>query len=125
MPTYKLNEASLQQWYVRYLESKGLLYCASAGGLRTSMKQAVKMKRTGYKRGFPDIFIYEPRGGWHGMAVEIKYKGRPTKEQLGWLVDLCARKYYATYIPYNSSFRDCQEWLVKETEKYLDGKIVK
>jgi len=41
------------------------MYCASLGGIRTSFKQAVKAKATGYVKGFPDLQICFPmeRGG--------------------------------------------------------------
>tara|TARA_R110000744_G_scaffold134922_1_gene244214 strand:+ start:10643 stop:10864 length:222 start_codon:yes stop_codon:yes gene_type:complete len=33
------------------------------------------MKATGYKSGFPDLFIYEPKGKYNGLAIELKVKG--------------------------------------------------
>ncbi len=52
-------EQHLQEWLAAYLNSLGLLYCASAGGMRVGMKVAIRMKRAGYVRGHPDIMIYE------------------------------------------------------------------
>ena len=49
-----------------------LLYYASAGGVRTSLVEARGMKLTGYKKGFPDLFFYEPRQGFNGLAIELK-----------------------------------------------------
>lgn len=31
-----------------------------------------RIKKTGGTKDFPDIFIYIPRGGFHGMAIELK-----------------------------------------------------
>ena len=49
------------------------------------------MKATGYQSGFPDIFIYEPRGVFNGLAIELKVKGnyasRKQKEVLGKLTN--------------------------------------
>ena len=58
---------------------------ASAGGARTSMREAV-LKETGYKKGFPDVFIYEPRGGHHGLSIELKREkgGRVSASQKEW-----------------------------------------
>ena len=55
----KNEEALIQEAVINYINAQypGTLYCASAGGVRTSMKQAIKMKRTGYVKGFPDIFM--------------------------------------------------------------------
>lgn len=46
-----MKEYQLQKSIVNYikLQYPNALYCASAGGLRTSMTQAIKMKASGYK----------------------------------------------------------------------------
>lgn len=74
-----------------------ILFCASAGGMRTSMKQAMKMKATGYVSGFPDLFIYEPRGMYHGLAIEMKRikGGAVSSEQKEWQQKLRDRNYKA------------------------------
>jgi hypothetical protein len=92
-------ELAIQVDLVKWLELRfpGVLFCASAGGMRTSMRQAVKMKRSGYRKGFPDLFIYEPRRGFNGLAIELKSEeGSPSKEQIAWITRLNARGYYAT-----------------------------
>jgi len=43
--------------------------------MRTFLSVAIRMKATGYQAGFPDLFIYEPRNGYHGLAIELKVKG--------------------------------------------------
>jgi len=43
-----------------------------------------------------DLFIYEPRGKYHGLAIELKVGyNKPTKEQLEWIEQLNKRKYKA------------------------------
>ena len=94
----KNEEALIQEAVINYINAQypGTLYCASAGGVRTSMKQAVKMKRTGYVKGFPDIFIYEPKGQWHGLAIEMKTaKGVMSQHQKEWQNELIKRGYIA------------------------------
>jgi len=84
--------------YIRYQYPK-VKYCASAGGVYTGISQARKMVRTGYVKGFPDLFIYEARNGYHGLALEIKTtKGRATKEQKQWIEDLNDRGYKAEVV---------------------------
>jgi len=107
------QEEEVQKGVVRYLQLKHpkVKYCASLGGIRTSFKQAVKAKATGYVKGFPDLQICFPmergvdgeggtkRGGvYHGLFLEIKKdkKSYPTKEQKEWIaylneVGYCAR----------------------------------
>lgn len=91
-------EDSVQKAVVNYLKYAypTALYCASAGGVRTSYKQAVKMKATGYVKGFPDLFIYEARHGYNGLAIELKTeKGVASPEQKQWQQKLIERGYQA------------------------------
>ena len=94
------SEAEIQAQMIKYLKlhKDKPLYCASAGGMRTSYKQAARMKATGYVAGFPDLFIYEPRGKYHGLAIELKTKiGQTTANQSAWITSLQSRGY-AAYI---------------------------
>ena len=57
------------------------------------------MVATGYKSGFPDLFIYEPKGEYSGLAIELKVKGNyasPNQKKVlsilserGYLSELC------------------------------------
>jgi len=92
------SEYTIQKSICELLDWKApwLLYCASAGGVRTSIVEARRMKMTGYKRGFPDLFFYEPRQGFNGLAVELKRpKGRATPDQKKWKEGLEERGYMA------------------------------
>lgn len=93
------EEQETQVAVVTWLEAQypGVLFCASAGGMRTSLRTAVKMKRAGYRKGFPDLFIYEPKRGYNGLAIELKKEegGRVSDAQKGWIDSLRTRGYYA------------------------------
>ena len=106
------QEEEVQKSVVKYLKLKypKAWYCASLGGIRTSFKQAVKAKATGYVKGFPDLQICVPmergvegeggthRGGvYHGLFLEIKKdkKSYPTKEQKEWIAYLNEQGYCA------------------------------
>ena len=102
------QEEELQKGVVKYLKLAypKAKYCASLGGIRTSFKQAVKAKATGYVKGFPDLQICVPmgRGGdiegggtYHGLFLEIKKdkKSYPTKEQKEWIAYLNEQGYCA------------------------------
>ncbi len=112
-------EQRLQEWYALYLSGKGVLFCASAGGMRVNIQTGIKMKRAGYKKGHPDMIIYEPRGGYHGMTVELKFEGKPTPEQVEWARVLNERGYHSIIMPHNLTFGAAQNWLENETSKYL------
>jgi hypothetical protein len=95
--TYKKpfsGEAGVQKSVIDYIKYAypQALYCASAGGLRTSITQAIKMKATGYVKGVPDLQIFEPMGKYHGLLIEIKdIKGVVSKEQKQWIKELNER----------------------------------
>lgn len=94
----KNTEAAIQQAVIQYLKHhpQKPLYCASAGGMRTSYMQAARMKATGYVAGFPDIFIYEARGEYHGLAIELKKEdGYASTDQKKWISSLQSRGYCA------------------------------
>jgi hypothetical protein len=95
------SESNQQEIVIKYLRLAypDALYCASAGGMWTSDSQRIKMARTGYVKGFPDLFIYEPRGEFHGLAIEMKkVKGSKIEpEQVQWQEQLRNRNY-ASYI---------------------------
>jgi hypothetical protein len=95
------SESNQQEIVIKYLRLAypNLLYCASAGGMRTSYLQAIKMKRTGYVKGFPDLFIYEPRNEYNGLAIEMKKEkgGVASPEQKRWQEQLRNRGY-SSYI---------------------------
>ena len=82
------------------LANPKVLWTATCGGLRTTWKQAVNMKRMGYKKGICDVLIFEPRGKYHGLCIEMKKsmeqgKGIVSQEQLQWLHELGERGYKA------------------------------
>ena len=116
-------EQQLQEWYALFLKSFPVLFCASAGGMRTNIRTAVKMKRAGYIKGHPDIVIYEPRSGWLGMCVELKVQTRPTPEQVQWQKNLNAKGYYSIIVPHELSFQQAQDFLETTTRQYLKGEI--
>lgn len=95
------SEGNHQQIVINYLKLAypNALYCASAGGMRTSFLQAVKMKRTGYVKGFPDLFIYEPRGSFYGLAIEMKKeKGGTVSPEQKWWQEQLRNRGYCSYI---------------------------
>jgi hypothetical protein len=73
------------------------------------------MKSTGYVRGFPDLFIYEPQGKYSGLAIEIKTdKGVASIHQKEWIRKLNERGYRAEI---------CKGYdnVVKTIDSYLKG----
>lgn len=72
-----------------------LLFAVPNGGDRHPIV-AAKMKREGVKPGVPDYLLPVARGGFHGLAIELKTAtGSASREQKGWLADLRAQGYRA------------------------------
>ncbi len=117
-------EQKLQEQLVIWLSLNKLLYCASSGGMHTTNKRAAaRMVGMGYRAGHPDIMIYEPRAGWHGMLAELKVGSYPSLEQKGWRTALLERGYYAIIIPGKLDFWEARKWLQDEVERYIRGEI--
>ncbi len=109
-----MKEYDLQVMICKYLDSKNILYCGSMGGqYQKYHSQRIKMKKSGYKSGFPDLFIYEPRGKYSGLAIELKIGyNKASKKQIEWC-DRLNKKGYLALI--------CNGWdkTIKQIDKYL------
>ena len=104
--------------YIRYAYPK-VRYCASLGGIFTTPAGARKSLRNGYVKGFPDLFIYEARGGYHGLAIEIKtIKGRATKEQKEWIEALNERGYKAEVVKGLPEILNCIDAYLKRSRMF-------
>ena len=92
-----MKEYQLQKAVCKYLDLQNVLYCGSMGGqYQVHFSQRIKAKKSGYKKGFPDLFIYEPRGSYHGLAIELKTGyNKASKPQLYWQKELIKRGYKA------------------------------
>lgn len=92
-----MKEYELQKAICKYLDLNNILYCGSMGGqYQIYISQRIKAKKTGYKKGFPDLFIYEPRGKYNGLAIELKTgNNKASKEQKWWCKELNKRGYVA------------------------------
>ena len=117
------DEAQLAYAISEYLVLKypGAIFRWDAGGLRLTIGQARVLKdKLLHKRGYPDLFIAEPRGKWCGMFLEIKKdrnevwqkdrktmrKNRHIREQAKVLGRLFEIGYYASFC---CGWEDCKE----------------
>lgn len=91
-------EHDIQVFVVDYLETLAPvpLYSATVGGVRVAMATALKMKQAGYRKGIPDLLIFEPRNGYVGLAIEVKTAvGRASEHQIEWQKKLQERGWRA------------------------------
>lgn len=86
-------ETRLQQQvvaYLRYQYPKIMVKC-DLNGVHLSAMQYKRLQLIGNVKGHPDLVIYEARGGYHGLFLELKQektklfnsKGNPTTEHIG------------------------------------------
>ena len=70
------------------------LYHIPNGGKR-GKAEAGRFKAMGVKRGVPDLFLAEPRDGYHGLYIEMKRVkgGELSREQKDWIEALRASGY--------------------------------
>ena len=96
-----MKEYQLQKAVCKYLDLNNVLYCGSMGGnYQPHFSVRMKAKKSGYKKGFPDLFIYEiSKIGdklYAGCAIELKVGyNKATNEQRWWRDQLRDRGYKA------------------------------
>ena len=117
----KRHEQLLQEACVAWLRGRGLLFVANPhANVKLTMQQAVRMKRGGYTAGTPDLIILEPRGLFHGLAVELKiYDNVCTVEQMQFLYELGKRCYKVMVVPKGSDYAEALSWFRDAVEQYL------
>jgi hypothetical protein len=113
--------------YVAYKYPKALFH-SDMSGVRLTKKQAGHAKRMRKKRGHPDWILYEPRGGFVGLMIEIK----PEQETI-WKLDGSLRKseHLAEQAEYGKDLR-MRGWCfmfavgldeaIRKVDSYMKGK---
>jgi hypothetical protein len=71
------REDQLQKSVCDYINYKypNALYTSDSSGVRLTIGQAVAMKSLKKGRGWPDMFIAEPKGLFCGLFLELKREG--------------------------------------------------
>ena len=94
-----MKEQDLHNSIVDYLNYyPHILWTSTLGGVylgKGNYKQKALVKKH-YKKGVPDILIFEPNLKHNGLMVELKVKyNKPSKDQKLWIANLTARNYKA------------------------------
>ena len=100
----KKNSQSLKEYeeddtiaVADFLRLRGVAFCHIPNEGKRSPRVGALLKKQGLQKGFPDFMIYEPRGGFHGLALELKTPtGTVSKEQKYWLRTLAGKGYAVT-----------------------------
>lgn len=124
----KQSEQELQKAVIKYmkLQHPSIFINGSMGGIYIKhQSQRMKAKLCGYRKGFPDLFIYESRivQGTikHGLAVELKVKGNyPTDTQRRTLKDLNEKGFEALVCTGFDQAIETIEWYLNCTVPEVD-----
>lgn len=122
-----INWATLQKYKGRPL-AYYLVHPAN-GGYRKD-KEAAKLKRMGVQAGYPDLMLDIPKGGYHGLRIELKkLKGGRTQDNQKERIDMLNEEgYYAVVCKgFADATNTIKKYMAKseqgehKDDNYLDG----
>ena len=93
------DQIALVEWFRRqYPSSAEHLHHSPNEGMH-KVQYRVKQKQMGVSDGFPDLALFEGRGGFVGFALELKaIKGKkPTQKQIDWLDRLAGQGWLSCW----------------------------
>ena len=99
VPTEHQEQCDLVKWFgLAYPAYAPLLY-AIPNGSNKSVVAAMKFKREGLRKGFPDLGLALARRGFHGLFIEMKrLKGSKTSPEQAAYVELLNDNDYSVSI---------------------------
>lgn len=103
IPSEHAEQCALMDWaqmaYGKHPELRWL-YATPNGGFR-HVSTAAKLKAEGAKAGVCDLFLPVPRGGYHGLYIEMKRQkgGRLSPEQKDFIEFVQSHGYRAEVCP--------------------------
>ena len=110
-----------------------VIFTSDLSGVRLPMSLAKKVKPLKSSRGIPDLIIFYPAGGYHGLLIELKTPDAKvlkrdgtilanphTKEQFDVIMKLRAQGYAAFFVRGFPAARKCIEYYMQ-----LNGSICK
>ena len=105
-----MKEKDLHNTIVEYLEHfPYILWTSTLGGVylgKGNFKQKNLVKKH-YKKGVPDILIFEPNKEYNGLMIELKVgKNKPSIHQKAWIQNLNNRGYKAIVCYTFEEFQD-------------------
>ena len=117
----RISEEKVQIAVVNYLKMqypKALFTATMGGQYQKHHSQRRRAKATGYLKGVSDLLIFEPKGGYCGLFIELKRdkKCYPSAEQKLFLSNATQRGYYAVCA---KGFEQCKEII----DKYFNEEL--
>lgn len=95
------KEDEEQREFAAWCDAKGLLWAHIPNERKASALVLWELEKQGLKKGFPDNFIAEPRGKYHGLFIELKRAkkclSKKSPEQREWVKKLKEKGYKAVF----------------------------
>lgn len=81
------NEAHEHLMLCTYIKANypDAVFTTDLSGVRVSIGTARKLPSLRSSNGIPDLLIFEPRGGYHGLMIEMKASGKNVTKKDGTL----------------------------------------
>lgn len=122
LPTESQEQAAVVSWFdLQYPKLSLHLFAVPngawlAGSSRQRAALVNKMKKEGMRSGVPDLVLAIPRGGYHGLFIEMKRSkgGTVSEQQKKYMATLNEHGYLATVCRGSGSAID-------EIKNYLEG----
>ena len=100
-------EDDLQMACAKYLDLLGVLWFHCGNERKTSPRAGARLKKKGVKSGVPDILIFEPKGRYNGIAIELKTgNNKLTRNQIKWLERLEQKGWYCCVAVFFDQFKN-------------------
>ena len=110
-----LTQAAYFQWARMHPEARRA-YAIPNGGQRNKIV-AAKLKQEGVRKGVLDIHLPMPRGGCHGLWIEMKHGNNDLTPEQQAEAEQLAKDGYAVFACWGAIVA------IELTQQYLDGKI--
>lgn len=131
----KATEYEMHKGLVKWLSAKypKVRFHSDLSGVRLNMGTIAKMKALNAWKGFPDLMIYEQRGGHCGLAIELKAEGKSPwkkdgdlragehlRDQSAWLQHLNHNGWHACFCTgIDEAMAVIDEYLAAEWERAM------
>jgi hypothetical protein len=110
-----LTQAAYFSWARMHPEARRA-YAIPNGGQRNKIV-AAKLKQEGVRKGVLDIHLPMPRGGCHGLWIEMKHGNNDLTPEQQAEAEQLAKDGYAVFACWGAIVA------IELTQQYLDGKI--
>jgi len=84
-PNDRNTESKIQLDICEYIKDAypNVVFTSESSGIKLTIGQSMVAKRTRSSRALPDIWVLEPKKGYHGLCIELKKHGEKVYKKNG------------------------------------------